>query len=204
MFKRNMECLNKKHINCTIFFDISKAFDRVWQLGLLFKMKKLNFNSYIIIWLFYFFQNRIFMVIVNSILSTIFNIETGVPQGGVLSPVLFSIFINDILMSQDNNKINSNLFADDLASFCSSKSIHKIERELNQFLTNMEKWLFKWRLEINAKKCQFIIFGRKKHVSEIKLKLFNELIPRVNETRFLGITLDSRMNFTKCVEEIVN
>jgi hypothetical protein len=46
----------------------------------------------------------------------------------------------------------------------------------------MEKWLFKWRLEINAKKCQFIIFGRKKHVSEIKLKLFNELIPRVNET----------------------
>jgi hypothetical protein len=69
------------------------------------------------------------MVIVNSILSTIFNIETGVPQGGVLSPVLFSIYINDILMSQDNNKINSNLFADDLASSCSSKSIQKIERE---------------------------------------------------------------------------
>jgi hypothetical protein len=68
----------------------------------------------------------------------------------------------------------------------------------------MEKWLFKWRLEINAKKCQFIIFGRKKHVSELKLKLFNELIPRVNETRFLRIILDSRMNFIKCVEEIVN
>ena len=113
--QRNMECLNKKHINCTIFFDTSKAFDRVWQLGLLFKMKKLNFNSYIIIWLFYFFQNRIFMVIVNSFLSTIFNIETGVPQGGVLSPVLFSIFINDIPLNYQINSSYSVLFADDLA-----------------------------------------------------------------------------------------
>ena len=84
--QRNMECLNKKHLNYTIFLDISKAFDRVWQLGLLFKMKKLNFNSFIIVWLFYFFQNRIFMVIDNSILSTIFNIETGVASRGCVKP----------------------------------------------------------------------------------------------------------------------
>ena len=68
----------------------------------------------------------------------------------------------------------------------------------------MEKWLFKWRLEINAKKCQYIIFGRKKKTSTLKLKLFNEFIPQVDQTKFLGVTLDSRMNFSKCVEEIVN
>ncbi len=63
------------------------------------------------------------MVIINQILSLVYKIETGVPQGGVLSNVLFSIFINDTLNSQSNNEINSNLFADDLASPCSSKSI---------------------------------------------------------------------------------
>jgi len=55
----------------------------------------------------------------------------------------------------------------------------------------MEKWLFKWRLEINAKKCQYIIFGRKKKTSMLKLKLFNEFIPQVDQTKFLGVTLDS-------------
>ena len=202
--QRNLECLNKKHQNCTIFFDISKAFDKVWQLRLSYKMKNLKFDTFIIKWLFCFFQDRTFMVIINQILSLVYKIETGVPQGGVLSPVLFSIFINDILNSQSNNKINSNLFADDLASSCSSKSIKKIEVELNIFLLNMEKWCFKWRLEINAKKCQYIIFGRKKKTSTLKLKLFNEFIPQVDQTKFLGVTLDSRMNFSKCVEEIVN
>ena len=109
-------------------------------------MKKLNFKSFIIVWLFYFFQNRTFMVFINQFSSALFNIKTGVPQGGVLSPVLFSIFINDILLSQANTRISSNLFADDLASSFSSKSSEKIERELNLFLINMEKWLFKWRL----------------------------------------------------------
>ena len=135
------------------------------------------------------------MVFINQFLSALFNIETGVPQGGVLSPVLFSIFINDISLSQANTRFSSNLFADDLASSCSSKSSKKIERVLNLFLINMEKWLFKWRLEINAKKCQFIIFGRKKQSIEINLKLFNEQIPKASETKFLGVSLDSRLNF---------
>ena len=56
IFQRNLECLIKKHQNCTIFFDISKAFDKVWQLGLLYKMKKLKFDTYIIKWLFCFFS----------------------------------------------------------------------------------------------------------------------------------------------------
>ena len=68
----------------------------------------------------------------------------------------------------------------------------------------MEKWLLKWRLEINAKKCQFIIFGRKKQSIKINLKLFNEQIPKVSETKFLGVTLDSRLNFLKFVEDITN
>ena len=144
------------------------------------------------------------MVFINQFLSALFNIETCVPQGGVLSPVLFRFFINDILLSQANTRFSSNLFADDLASSCSSKSSKKIERVLNLFLINMEKWLFKWRLEINAKKCQFIIFGRKKQSIEINLKLFNEQIPKVSETKFLGVTLDSRLNFSKCVEDITN
>ena len=205
--QRNLEFLNKKQQNCTIFFDISKAFDKVWQLGLLYKMKEMKFKEIIIVWLFYFFQNRVSVIFINSTFSMSFDIETGVPQGGVLSPVLFSIFINDILKSPTiykKTEVYSNLFADDLASSCSAKSIKKINLTLNLFLNKIEKWLFKWRLEMNGKKCQYILFGRSTKKDEIKLKLFNDFIPKVAQTKFLGVTLDSRSNFSKCVDEIVN
>ncbi len=88
-----METFNRKMKNCVIFFDISKAFDKVWHGGLLFKLIKHKFNRYIIIWIHEFLKNRCFLVKINQMLSKSFPIEVGVPQGGVLSrvgrPVLF-------------------------------------------------------------------------------------------------------------------
>ena len=79
--------------------------------------------------------------------------------GRVLSPILFSIFINDIIFDDTmykKTKTSSTLFADDLATSCMSKSLKVIEKTFHKYLDKLEKWLIKWRLTINPKKCQFI------------------------------------------------
>jgi retron-type reverse transcriptase len=120
--------------NCVIFFDITKAFGIIWHNGLLFKLIKNKFDKFIIIWISEFLKNRSFKIKVNSSFSNDFKIEVGVPQGGVLSPILFNIFINDIIFDDTmykKTKTSSTLFADDLATFCMSKSLKVIEKTLN-------------------------------------------------------------------------
>ena len=97
---------------------ITHLCDKVWQNRLLYKMREMKFKDLIVMWLYQFLQERTFQIIISNITSDIFEIETSVPQGGVLSPILFSIFINDILNGKTNYKkieVHSNLFADDLA-----------------------------------------------------------------------------------------
>ena len=74
---------------CTIFFDIASAFDKVWHKGLLYKLIKWNFPFYLICWIKEFIDRRYFSVRVNNCLSKKSLVETGVPQGAVLSPTLF-------------------------------------------------------------------------------------------------------------------
>jgi hypothetical protein len=99
--------------NCVIFFDITKAFGIIWHNGLLFKLIKNKFDKFIIIWISEFLKNRSFKIKVNSSFSNDFKIEVGVPQGGVLCPILFSIFINDIIFDDTmykKTKTSSTLF----------------------------------------------------------------------------------------------
>jgi retron-type reverse transcriptase len=84
-----------KNTTC-LMFDISKVFDKIWHNGLAFKLFKLNVPTYIVTWIREFLLNRKFSVKHNETLSREFNIMTGVPQGVVLSPILFNVYINDI------------------------------------------------------------------------------------------------------------
>ena len=80
-----------------------------------------------------------------------------------------------------------------------------IEQAMNIFLNKLEKWLHKWRLDMNPKKCQYIVFVKEtKNPVHLKLKLFQDFIPKVNSIKFLGITLDYQMNFNECINEIIS
>ena len=83
------ECLNRKTKVCGIFFDISQAFDKVWQAGLLFKLICLGVPKYLTRFIKFFLENRKFKVVVNKIASIIYSIFCGVPQGSVFGPLLF-------------------------------------------------------------------------------------------------------------------
>jgi hypothetical protein len=110
------ECLVRGKSCLGIFFNIAKAIEKVWHKGLVFKMINAKIPRYIIYWTQAFLTDRKFAVKVNSTISEPCPILAGVPQGAILSPILFSIYINDIPINNKKNFSYSLLFADDLSS----------------------------------------------------------------------------------------
>ena len=132
-------------------------------------------------------------------------IECGVPQGSVLGPLLFLVFISDIPIADSKHISYSSLYADDLSIlFSFSKSPKQAEKNINAYLECLVKWLFKWRLKMNATKCCYIIFSKngnsethfgKNGQIRLKLKLKNEFIPYNPKPLFLGIVFDEYLCF---------
>ena len=120
------ESFNRKKKVCSLFFDISQAFDKTWHNGIIYKMAQLKVPLYILEWVSDFLRNRKFFVSVNNYKTAQGDIQTGVPQGAVISPLLFTIFINDIPKVNSKNNCYSLLFADDLVSFFIFKKYGKI------------------------------------------------------------------------------
>jgi hypothetical protein len=116
---------------CGIFFDISKAFDKVWHMGLVYKLMELGIEKYMIRFIINFLSNRTFRVKLNQVEGDLFPIRCGVPQGSVLGPLLFLVFINDIPLMELRHISYSSLFADDLAVFFSVQN-SKNSRKKNQ------------------------------------------------------------------------
>jgi len=143
-----MEQFNRKKKVCAIFFDIGSAFDKNWHIGLITKMVNLKFPQYLINWLSEFLRNRKFRVKCEEYISECFDIAAGVPQGAVLSPILFAIFINDITLLNKKNKDYGLLFADDLVTLNIFKKFGNIEKHINKYLKQLEICLSKWRLKM--------------------------------------------------------
>ena len=103
-----------------VFLDISKAFDKVWHQGLLYKLKQNGISGNLLETLTDFLKDRKQRVVLNGQNSSLANIEAGVPQGSILGPLLFLIYINDL---PDNLSTNVKLFADDTSLF---SAVHDI------------------------------------------------------------------------------
>ena len=102
--------INNGKDTCLVFLDVSKAFDKVWHEGLLFKLRQLGIVGTLYDWIEHYLTGRSQKVVVNGISSSLRNLQTGVPQGSILGPLLFIIYINDII---NDLQCNVYLFADD-------------------------------------------------------------------------------------------
>lgn len=196
-----------------IFFDIAAAFDKVWHDGLIYKLFKLGLPYYLIRICISFLRERTFSVKVDGTNSRICIIECGVPQGGVLSPTLFQLYINDLPLTQNSGEITI-LFADDIAFIkrykykLNNKLIAnakiQAEKESQIFLNTLEKWMNDWRLTLAPKKCNQITFSKAKSTNndEMNIKLYDQPITSENNPKFLGIVFDVRLNFAAHLQAV--
>ena len=192
-----IEQFNRKKKVCGIFFDIASAFDKVWHNGIIYKLIKIKIPSYIICWIKNFLENRVFRVKVNNSFSQAYEISAGVPQGAALSPILFSIFINDIPVLHNKNRDYSLLFADDLVFLNFFKKFGNAQAHINKYLRQLEEWLKLWRLLMAPQKCNFIIFSNNNvdESSKLNLQLFNTKLIANESPTFLGIRFDKQLTF---------
>lgn len=195
--KSNLE--NNHASTGIILMDVEKAFDRVWHNGLIFKMIKLKFPTYLIKITKSFLTNRTFQVAVNGAHSAPHNIPFGVPQGAVLSPTLYNIYTHDI---PSNFNAEIALFADDTAIYYSSPQYTIIENNISDACSKVANYMHKWKINLNKAKTQalFVTRRRTKELPNNTLRIFNEDIKWVEEAKYLGIILDKRLTFKKHIE----
>lgn len=185
---------NKDKVTVMTLLDIAKAFDRIWIEGLIYKMLKYRFSNYLIKLVLSYLTDRSIAVRVNDTISTTKHIHVGVPQGSVLAPTLFNIYIND---TPSFPKTNLGMFADDMAIYAHSFSAQVATKQTQIHIDIIKKYCDKWKIRLNADKTETIVFARKRTNHRVFQKLTMDghtIIPKTH-VKYLGVTMDSRLNF---------
>lgn len=200
---KNIVLLNKRKKLSTglILLDVEKAFDTVWHNGLIYKMLQSNIPKYLCKIILEFLEERKYLVCVNGTHSSPKTTTAGLPQGSVLSPLLYSFYTSDF--SPPPN-VSTAYYADDTALITSSKLTSALLKKMENGLASCNKYLRKWKIKINPAKTQAIIFPFNKSPKRIpnrNLKFGDEEIPILNDVKYLGVVLDKKLNFSKHIDE---
>ena len=154
--------LENNEIVIGIFLDFSKAFDTVDHKILLSKLSHYGIRGVAHSWFTSYLSNRKQYVTYNGTSSATRNIIYGVPQGSILGPLLFLIYINDLC---DVCKYTTPiLFADDTNLFCNGSDLEALETNINQELTKISKWLKTKKISLNVKKTHYMVFSKQELV----------------------------------------
>ena len=199
LYNQICQGLDEKKHTCMVFCDVSKAFDRVWIKGLLFKLKLNGINGNLLKWIESYLTNRRQRVAIGSSVSRTKSTNAGVPQGSVLGPLFFLIYINDIaeqLLSV------CRIFADDTSLSCTSSDILYIESILNHDLEVVNKWSKQWLVEFNPNKTEAILFTTRKNRSHPSLIFSNIHLTYVEHHKHLGITFSHNAKWHDHIENI--
>jgi hypothetical protein len=183
---------NRNWVTAAILLDVEKAFDSVWHDGLKYKLAHCNLPTKIVRILSSFLDDRTIKVRVQQQCSNTVKLNAGTPQGSVLSPLLYLIYVNDLPI-HPANKVEASQFADDLGLWTTHKNELAVQKRLQASLSDLELWCSLWRIKINAGKTQLIVFSRRRKVPNIRVTLFNQVVQKFNQVILLGMTLDERL-----------
>lgn len=190
---------NGKEIR-VVFCDISKAFDRVWHRGLLFKLSSIGIKGNLLRWLSSYLSNRTQRVVLNGQSSEWTSVKSGVPQGSILGPLLFLIYINDIV-----NQIGTNirLFADDTSLYIIVETPERAAILLNKDMEIIHAWANDWLVDFNPSKTFSMTISRKPSpITHPPLFLDRSEIQETNIYRHLGLNISSNLSWSEHIKVI--
>ena len=177
-----------------VFLDFSKAFDTVDHDILLQKLNIYGVRGVAHTWFKSYLANRYQYVTYNNAMSQKEKLTCGVPQGSILGPLLFLIYINDL--STVSNACLSILFADDTNMFRTGTDLNDLCNALNDDLSKIQEWLRANKLSLNVKKTHYMIFcGRGKKAEDVPMIINGEVVERVYVTKFLGVYIDAQLSW---------
>ena len=198
-----LDNLNEKILTMGIFIDLSKAFDVIDHEILLQKLTAYGIRGVALSWFNSYLKDRYQYVTLDGCKSTNLLINNGVPQGSILGPLLFTVFINDLPKVSD--KINFLLYADDTNFFFNVKDPHKDQPLIDSNLQAVTSWFTSNKLAINYSKSSYMIFGPKiltNAIPNLNLTLNNIAIPRVHSLKFLGVIIKDNLSWDLHISEI--
>ena len=181
------------------FLDISAAFDKVWHNGLLAKLHQIGVEGTMLKLFKCYLIERKQCVIVEGVKSTPKDIKAGVPQGSRLGPLLFIIFINDIVKDIESEIL---IFADDTTLLASGNDPTETAEILNRDLNRISVWAKKWKVSFNAKKTKDMIFSKKFLNNSPPIKFNGVYVERVNLHKHLGVIFTSNLDWSAQINEV--
>ena len=155
IFHNICQAFDNNMFSCIVFCDVSKAFDRVWHKGLLFKLRQNGIEGKLLEWLNSYLGQRKQKVGLKSCFSCLKSIFAGMPQGSVLGPLLFLVYINDIA---EHLLSLTRLFADDSSLFYSAAHIDDIAGIINHDMQLLSNWARQWLVTFNPLKTEAVLF----------------------------------------------
>ena len=190
--------LGKGGYICAIFVDLSKVFDTLNHDLLIAKLKAYGFETDALRYMKSYLTNRKQRVRVNKTFSEWERITTGVPQGSILEPLLFNIFLNDLFLFISNSSLSN--YADDNTLYTFGDNLKKIKDNLRNSFDTVHQWFYENYMVLNAGKCHFMCLGNN---TESETFLFhNILMENSKEQKILGVIIDNKLNFKSHISEL--
>ncbi len=178
-----------------VLLDIEKAFDSVWHDGLIYKLHQFGIPLVLVKLIASFLDDRSFIVCVNGKNSTERRITAGLPQGSVISPILYAIFTSDLKIPSN---CDAGFFADDTAIISSAKRSNTIIKALATALIRFDSYFKKWKIKVNSSKTQAILFKfneSRKRIPTNQLTFNGSVIELKTSVKYLGVIIDHKLNF---------
>ena len=194
--------LDQREVFVGVSLDFRKAFDTIDFTILLNKLFKYGVRGNTHKWFANYLLGRRHFVELNDVRSQAQEIQCGVPQGSILGPILFILYINDLPLSSDLLPI---IYADDTNLFHSGKSIFDCIRDINIEMVKISDWITSNRLSLNIDKTNFIVFNKSKITDTLPpVCINNNHIKRVNTIKFLGVFIDDKLSWSQHIGHIRN
>ena len=192
-------------ITCLVTLDLKKAFDMVDHYILIEKLRYYGFNEESVSWFRNYLNERLQATMVNGNISSLKQVEHGVPQGSILGPLLFLLFINDV--SNVVKHCHLSLYADDTCLYFSSSDPNVMSVSVNEDLQNISSWLSDNKLILNITKSEYMLIGSQRRLvkfndSHLTLAIGGESLNRVTKCKYLGVILDANLNWKHHVDHI--